>query len=79
MVNRRKLLKKSSYHVTCRDESVNLQHMKKGGKIQLLAIIVSGVCVCGQVTHAAHIKNEAEKERNKAARQMDTLMKVGSD
>lgn len=29
-----------------------------------------------KVTHAAHIKNEAERERNRGARQMDTLMKV---
>jgi len=30
-----------------------------------------------QVAYSANIKNEAEKERNRAARQMDTLMKVG--
>jgi hypothetical protein len=29
-----------------------------------------------QVTHNTSIKNEAERERNRAARQMDTLMKV---
>lgn len=29
-----------------------------------------------QVTHSGTIKNEAERERNRAARQMDTLMKV---
>eukprot|EP00967_Tisochrysis_lutea_P026852 scaffold31033_cov21-Tisochrysis_lutea.AAC.1 len=29
-----------------------------------------------QVAYSSSIKNEAEKERNRAARQMDTLMKV---
>lgn len=31
-----------------------------------------------QVVYSASIRNEAEKERNRAARQMDTLMKVRS-